>query len=1261
MKKILNILKNPWLIGITGFLAVAGLIWYLGPLIAVAGQTPLASDLGRVGTIMTVGGMYGLYQIIYYIDTLKRNRDMLADLAGQAGRAGQGGGSGPAGTAGGGGGGGGGDETAREQQKKKKEEEAASAEEISTLKQGLDEALGTLKKARLGGKTSRAQYLYQLPWYIIIGPPGSGKTTALINSGLRFPLGAGKVRGVGGTRNCDWWFTDEAVLLDTAGRYTTQDSHEEVDRAAWRGFLDLLKKHRKRRPINGAFIAISLSDLMQQSEDERSAQALAIKQRVQELHEHFGIRFPIYVLFTKADLIAGFIEFFSDLGQEERAQVWGMTLPMDDPTQPEGVVEYFVGEFELLEQRLNDRLVERLQEERDPQRRDLIYTLPKQFGSLKQVAERFLKEVFRPSRFEERVLLRGVYFTSGTQEGTPIDRLMGSLATTFGLNRQLLSTFSGKGRSYFITRTLRDVVFPEAELAGTNLRMERWRAWIQRGAYAAALLITATAALLWLTSYARNEMYVRAVEKQRLEVNQLIQALSPDQTDPAAALALLDAARAIPGGYADRDAGSPWLMGFGLYQGDKLGGEAQAIYQRLLLQALLPRIILRLEERLRQNTGNPGYLYEALKVYLMMDDPERFDAKAVKGWMEQEWQANLPRTVNREQRDHLSAHLDALLEQAPLKSPIALDGSLIQGSRAVLNQVPLSQRIYERVKQNQRVAGNPPDLGLTLAAGPDTPRALERKSGQPLNSGIPGLYTHKGYHQFFLSENPKLVGQLADESWILGTAIQVANNPADRQRIADEVCRLYFGDYLRQWQDLLTDVQFKGFDNPNAALDLLQVLSQPASPLRGLIETVVRELALDKPPTPEAGKTPSNKTPPDKSLTDKIAGILGKTDAPSGGPAIQPCTPDPRLLGLGAQYQREIGGPEGAIPPLDKTLSALNDLYGHLNAMVRARETSADGTLPQSLKDQIGTVVNQIQVDAARKPPPFNTLLNKLALDSADIVRSPRDRLNAQWKAAQIAAFFQDNLHGRYPLARGSIQWSGAGPGAAPAALPANSIQWVGQSPSVGASRSAAAPPDAALAAFGRFFGPNGLMDRFFKQSLQAYVDTSSGVWRWRGPTGPEQSITPEALQAFQRAAVVRDALFAGNSPTPMIRFQLVPLELSGDASQVVLGVDGQTLTHSAGQAGRVVDLQWTGASGQARLEFLPPDAGSPSQLSETGPWAWFKVLDQAQIQPGSAGQFRVTFQLGGRQVVYELRTTGGGANPFRLRELEGFRCPEQL
>lgn len=88
------------------------------------------------------------------------------------------------------------------------------------------------------------QYLYQLPWYVIIGAPGAGKTTALVNSGLHFPLAdrfGNQLRGVGGTRNCDWWFTNDAVLLDTAGRYTTQESQREEDAGEWQSFVALLK------------------------------------------------------------------------------------------------------------------------------------------------------------------------------------------------------------------------------------------------------------------------------------------------------------------------------------------------------------------------------------------------------------------------------------------------------------------------------------------------------------------------------------------------------------------------------------------------------------------------------------------------------------------------------------------------------------------------------------------------------------------------------------------------------------------------------------------------------------------------------------------------------------------------------------------------------------------------------------------------------------------------------------------------------------
>ena len=152
------------------------------------------------------------------------------------------------------------------------EEDKKSSDEV-VLKDKMKDALATLKAAS-GGKKD---YLYDLPWYVLIGPPGSGKTTALVNSGLKFPLSRGAtpaaIAGVGGTRYCDWWFTEDAVLIDTAGRYTTQDSDAKADKQSWFAFLDLLKKNRPRQPINGVMVAISLEDLMTLSTAELAAHA----------------------------------------------------------------------------------------------------------------------------------------------------------------------------------------------------------------------------------------------------------------------------------------------------------------------------------------------------------------------------------------------------------------------------------------------------------------------------------------------------------------------------------------------------------------------------------------------------------------------------------------------------------------------------------------------------------------------------------------------------------------------------------------------------------------------------------------------------------------------------------------------------------------------------------------------------------------------------------------------------------------------------
>ena len=164
---------------------------------------------------------------------------------------------------------------------------------------------------------------------MIIGPPGSGKSTALRNSGIKFPYlssRGGGVKGVGGTRNCEWWLTNEAVMLDTAGRYTTEDD----DRDEWFSFLDMLKRTRAKKPVNGLIVAVSVGDIIGIDEEETIQLAQRLRERVDEVMERLKMIVPVYLMFTKCDLLAGFVDMFGDLSKTDRGQIWGFTTPVMD-------------------------------------------------------------------------------------------------------------------------------------------------------------------------------------------------------------------------------------------------------------------------------------------------------------------------------------------------------------------------------------------------------------------------------------------------------------------------------------------------------------------------------------------------------------------------------------------------------------------------------------------------------------------------------------------------------------------------------------------------------------------------------------------------------------------------------------------------------------------------------------------------------------------------------------------------------------------
>lgn len=1158
-----------WVIPLLGLIALSLIIWFIGPLLEF-----LVPEGRRWALIIVIFAVWIGYRVFRIIQARRHAAKVLQSLAADT---------------------------------PPDPDSVATAEELAALRQRMDEALALLKKAKLGGDERRN--LYELPWYVIIGPPGSGKTTALVNSGLHFPLaaqlGAGAVRGVGGTRNCDWWFTDQAVLLDTAGRYTTQDSHAAVDKAAWLGFLDLLKTQRSRRPIDGAFVAISLSDLLLGSEAERAAHAAAIRLRIQELYTQLGVRFPIYLMLTKLDLVPGFMEFFDSLSKEERAQVWGMTFALDDGKSGDSPLAQLPAELAALEQRLNERLVERLQQERDPARRDLIYGFPQQFAALKESLQGFLEGVFKPNAFEERVLLRGVYFTSGTQEGSPIDRLIGAMAQSMNLDRQHLARQTGTGRSYFIEKLFSAVAFAERGLVGVNPKVERRRKWIARGALAATVALVLVVSTLWIISYRANQAYIAQVDQRVGPVRQDVQSLSPAQRDVLAVLPLLNATRNLAG-----DAPG-WAEGLGLYQGDMLEAEAASVYRKLLVAVFAPRLMTRIEEQLHSG-GNSDFLYEGLKAYLMLADSEHYDPDFIKAWITLDWDRTLARDLPPEQRQALTGHLQALFEKHPPNA--RLDQRLIDDLRRQLQQLPVAQRVYDRVKR-AKLPDGVPDFRLSEAGGRDAALVFTRKSGKPLSEPLSGLFTAKGYREGFLLASLNQAGTLAEEQWVLG------RDQADQQNVASlaaDVRRLYFQDYLRQWDALLADIDFVPITSVAQAADVLRILSGPTSPLKKLLVAVAKETDLQQEERLLAAQGQKVEGGVDQ-LKQRLGSLLGQEQA--GNPAAVVSSEDPVSAHF-AELNSLVSKGEGEPAAIDGLLADMNALYVQVSAMVGA---SGDALLGEA-KNQASAAAARVSLTAERQPPVVQGLVKSVVSSTTNtMMGGVRNQLNAAW-VSEVVNVYRQSLSGRYPLSPGSSR-------------------------------------DATLEDFGQFFGTGGVMDNYFRKYLQPYVNTSTTTWSWQPGAAQKLGISPGVLHTFQRASNIRDAFFRSSGGTqPAVRFELKPVAMDANISQFLLDLDGQQLSYDHGPS-RPVAMQWPnpGSIGVVRLSIMPPSATGRSGITLDGPWAWFRLLEQSDLTAtNSPDRFNLRLRVDGASISYELRASSA-FNPFKSRVLSGFSLPERL
>ncbi len=725
--------------------------------------------------------------------------------------------------------------------------------EIQALETQFQEALAALKASGLGKDA-----LYRLPWYPIIGPPGAGKSTALQESGLNFPsMGTGPraIRGIGGTRNCDWWFTDEGILLDTAGRYTT----EMDDQQEWFSFLDLLKRSRKNKPINGAIVAISIADIVSSNETQIEEYASTIRDRLDELSKRLELVFPVYLMFTKCDLLQGFVEFFEEFGKQERSQVWGTTLKYtSNPGRP--YEEIFLEESQKLADNLRKRRIGALGTERPVKKKQNVFLFPLQFEMAQKKLAEFIGQLFRPNPFQESATLRGFYFTSGTQKGTPVDQVVAALSKAFGVEAppEEAAEPTIERKSFFLKDLFTKIIFPDQFLARPTAGVRKRTRLLKLATVAASLAFLALCTFMSTVSFAGNSALLWSAGNAGKKVREL------EKEKPTALqdnlLALDDLRDELQSLDSDDQSGPNITKRFFLYRGGQINADLRRVYFSRIntffivpMQKKMQQDLVAMRDMPEKKMSDHDRMFDLHRAYQMLaqnDDAATLekgqrgalavDVEVVKRVLDTKryWLAGPEASggvtpeieaLSKKQLEFLLTQLDR--DDAWRYKP---DKELIDRINRYLSGAVWMTESYNDIVNTGK--GNYSKISRDYLLQSDGKKYLEIKDATGEFS-FSQLYSQDIWNRY-------VSVAIKEKSQSLSKKFEELRKNVPAADIEKQLIEVYRKDYERNWTDLVKNMRVGKFANVEDAATRLRVLCGPESPVYEFFKDVADQQVL---------------------------------------------------------------------------------------------------------------------------------------------------------------------------------------------------------------------------------------------------------------------------------------------------------------------------------------------------------------------------------------------------------------------------------
>jgi intracellular multiplication protein IcmF len=963
---------------------------------------------------------------------------------------------------------------------------------LKNLCEALKKILGYLKPQQ-----------HPISFLIFTGKLHQGKTALLRQAHLtHYPLD---------TDNCAQFFYNQHGVILELGESWLNRSDNILPYT-----LKQLNRCHKSVRVTGLVLCIDSSELLL----TESIQLLEHCKSHAQLLGRFGhaLGYPVdtAILLTKLDALAGFCDFFQSDHINDLSKPLGFSLvPTEQRNKLLGHIRY---KFDQMLEVLGQQIINKLHPARSSVKRTLIREFPVQLASLRvplqSIVQNLPLHLFR---------IQAIYFTSAEQGGLSVDKLNKKIQHEYALVIQDKFPQSHNFRAYFIEGAITAL---QEQTKRLTAHISTFQKWLSAGGIAVACL-----SLFWLIQqHLKTARLLDETSKELITYETLL----GDRHDKTSALYHLSQAvnklRQIPSNILS------------VSSVEQLKNQLHQNSNHRLHDDFLPELLSAVEKIILDPVQVPSARYHALKIYLMLGEPQHYSEREVTAWFNQYWQ-------NDNKTNALHQRL-ALLQNAlrqPMQ-PVTINRQLVSDVRNYLNALPATYLYYSLAKINFPVKKEVISLeGFELAT-----------------NEIPQYFTKAGF-KMITASLPAISSQLQRENWVLARQ--------DLDHLPTQLQQAYCFEYVTWWKNFIRRTKPLHYQSYEQGRKLVQVLHRSNAIIK-LINIIQQQTAPD----------------PNKSLAlfnEKIANEFTNLNLLSHSAA------------------NDLAQDINELEKFLTTLSLVNDEGRTTFELTKTR------FLGGATSDALSSVYNK----SRQLPEPVASWTKQIADDTWFIfINESKNYLNRQWRQ-MVYNEYKSTIANRYPLD-------------------------VSQNTEV------------TLNDFDHFFSPHGTLNTFVTHYLKPFLDTSNPQWQPKEVNGYVMPISSEITNELIRGNVITNMFFSLATEASKIEFSLQKINLDPVVTNLQLTLGQTTLTDSQNSES-LTQFSWPHNSAKLSLNSIE---GNHYELEETGPWAFFKILQKVNVLVDSedSASLQILFEINGNSGRYLLKTKNQ-INPFSPGILTGF------